>query len=31
VFAPFKLFQPSIMYHSSLLEPFIIYKVNDVM
>jgi hypothetical protein len=31
VFIPCKKFQPSLMYYSSLLDPFVSYKESEVM
>ncbi len=31
VLVPYKPFQPSVMYHSSLLDPYLIYKENQVL
>ncbi len=30
MFVPVKLFQPSVMKHSSLLDPFVSYEKNQV-
>ncbi len=31
LFVPGKLFEPSVMSHSNLLDPFITYKENEVL
>jgi hypothetical protein len=31
VFGPGKLFHPCVLQHSGFLQPFVIYKVNEVL